>query len=214
MIQFPAASDIDPGLLNTRESLLVRLKDRDDQASWLKFFQTYWKLIYSVALKAGLRTIEAEEVVQETVISVSKSLPHFRYDPKNCSFKTWLQTLTRKRIADQFRKRKPNFQAEAASPNQPAEEFEQIPDPAGAELEIVWDEEWRRHLILTALERIKGRSNLRDHQMFYLHAIKEQSVAQVAAALGVPVARVYLAKHRISRALKKEIKSLQKDGIY
>ncbi len=204
---------MDAGFLKTRASLLVRLKDRDDQESWRQFFQTYWKLIYSVALKAGLLAVEAEEVVQETVISVSKNLPQFRYDPQRCSFKTWLQTLTRKRIADQFRKRKPALYTEAAWPSQESWQVEEIPDPSGSGLEDVWNEEWRRHLILTALERIKARSNLRDHQMFYLHVIKEQSVAQVAAALAVHPARVYLAKHRISNALKKEIKALEQEWI-
>ena len=55
----------------TRASLLVRLKDREDQASWQEFFDTYWRLIYSVATKAGLNDAEAQDVVQETVISVA-----------------------------------------------------------------------------------------------------------------------------------------------
>lgn len=54
----------------TRQSLLSRLKDWDDKASWRDFFNTYWKLIYSVSLKAGLRDEDAQEVVQETMISV------------------------------------------------------------------------------------------------------------------------------------------------
>ena len=41
--------------LQTRWSLIGRLKDMDDQQSWQAFFDAYWKLIYSVALKAGLK---------------------------------------------------------------------------------------------------------------------------------------------------------------
>ena len=52
----------------TRRTLLSRLKNFDDHLSWRNFFDTYWKLIYSVALKSGLRDAEAQEVVQETVI--------------------------------------------------------------------------------------------------------------------------------------------------
>src|SRR2546428_142693 len=54
-----------------------------------RFFDIYWRLIYGVALRAGLTDAEAQDVVQETVISVAKHLPGFRYDPKVCSFKTW-----------------------------------------------------------------------------------------------------------------------------
>src|SRR5436190_24115121 len=69
-----------PDLIPTRQSLLSRLKDWDDQESWQDFFNAYWRLIYQVALKARLNDTEAQEVVQETVISVAKEMPGFRYD--------------------------------------------------------------------------------------------------------------------------------------
>ncbi len=54
----------------TRASLLGRLKNWDDQRSWQEFYDTYRHLIYSVASKAGLSDPEAEDVVQETFLSV------------------------------------------------------------------------------------------------------------------------------------------------
>jgi len=55
-----------------------------------------------VAVKAGLNDAEAQqEVVQETVISVAKQMPGFRYDPTRGTFKGWLLKITRRRIADQ-----------------------------------------------------------------------------------------------------------------
>ena len=68
----------------TRASLLQRLKDCDDQASWQEFYDLYRDLISSFALKAGLTLSEAEEVVQETVIGVARKLPDFSYDPRKC----------------------------------------------------------------------------------------------------------------------------------
>jgi RNA polymerase sigma-70 factor (ECF subfamily) len=61
----------------TRQSLLSRLKDWEDKASWRDFFNTYWKLIYSVGIKAGLTEEEAQDLVQETMISVAKQMPSF-----------------------------------------------------------------------------------------------------------------------------------------
>jgi len=91
-------------LLPTRQSLLSRLKDWEDRDGWKDFFDTYWRLIYSVALKAGLTESEAEEVVQETVVSASKQMPKFQYDEAG-SFKGCLLQITRRRILDQFRER-------------------------------------------------------------------------------------------------------------
>jgi DNA-directed RNA polymerase specialized sigma24 family protein len=80
--------DIPEDLIPTRKSLLGRLKDWDDNASWRDFFNTYWKLIYGFALQRGLTHCEAEEVVQDTVLAVAKSIQGFTYDPAKCAFKT------------------------------------------------------------------------------------------------------------------------------
>src|SRR5439155_7944157 len=84
---------------------LSRLQNWEDNESWRVFFDTYWRLIYSVAIKAGLTETEAQEVVQETVICVAKDIHKFKRDRQLGSFKGWLRNLTRWRIADQLRKR-------------------------------------------------------------------------------------------------------------
>jgi RNA polymerase sigma-70 factor (ECF subfamily) len=133
-----------PELGSTRWSLISRLKNLEDQEGWQDFFDTYWKLIFTVALKAGLTHIEAQDVVQETLISVSKSIQEFTADPKAGSFKSWLLKLTSWRIVDQVRKRNP----ETVERNLPATSTEEtpleerVPDPAGIELEKIWAEEW------------------------------------------------------------------------
>ena len=85
-------------LLPTRWTLIERLKNWDDQESWRQFFDTYWKLIYGVAIKSGLTHPEAQDVVQETVMSVCKNMQKFKADPAYGSFKAWLLNLTRWRI--------------------------------------------------------------------------------------------------------------------
>ena len=96
--------------LQTRSSLLNRLKAGDDSQSWQQFYRTYGGLIRFFAQKAGLTADEAEEVVQETAIGVARRLPEFTYDPKVCRFKTWLLNLARWRIKDQLRKRREGFE--------------------------------------------------------------------------------------------------------
>src|SRR6267142_3978422 len=91
----------------TRATLLARLGNLQDQASWQEFFDIYWRLIYGVARQAGMTDVEAQDVVQETMVSVAKHMPTFKYDPAIGSFKAWLLNLTRWRIADQLRKRGP-----------------------------------------------------------------------------------------------------------
>jgi RNA polymerase sigma-70 factor (ECF subfamily) len=198
-------------LIPTRNSLLDRLKDWGDDASWRDFFNTYWRLVYGVAIKAGLNDQEAQEVVQETVITVARRIPEFKYDPNTCSFKTWLLNLTRWRITDQFRKRRPG-QGDAPAPRDTERTgtIERLPDPAGAEFNAVWDHEWKLHLFDTAAAQVKREVSPEQYQIFDLCVFKQWPVRKIASELGVNVAQVYLAKHRVASMIKKEVKRLEK----
>jgi RNA polymerase sigma factor (sigma-70 family) len=88
----------------TRQSLLGRLSNLDDNESWRKFFDTYWKLIYNVARRSGLDDAVAQDVVQDTIIAVAREMPRFHYDPARGSFKQWLFRITRRRVCDQLRR--------------------------------------------------------------------------------------------------------------
>src|SRR2546423_750293 len=126
----------------TRQSLLSRLKSWEDQESWRDFFNTYWKLIYGAALKSGLNDAEAQDVVQDTVITVAKKMEAFKYDPAVDSFKGWLLYWTRKRIALQYRRRERERGGAGQRPEvtEWTAEVEELPDPAGVNLESIWDE--------------------------------------------------------------------------
>src|ERR1700761_4833643 len=63
--------------IQTRTTLLEKLKDWRDNPSWQEFFDTYWKLIYGFAIRSGLNAVEAQDVVQETMLSVAKHIPTF-----------------------------------------------------------------------------------------------------------------------------------------
>src|ERR1043166_10106159 len=155
------------GLIPTRWSLIKRLRNWDDQESWREFFDTYWRLIYGTAIKAGLCDMEAQDVVQETVISVCRNVHHLETTPEAGSFKNWLLRMTRWRIVDQIRKRNP-----AVPPVCRAEDSadtpttECIPDPAGIPLEKVWEEEWRGNLTSAALGRVERQASARHYQIF------------------------------------------------
>lgn len=207
----------------TRASLLNRLKDQSDQASWQEFFDIYWRLIYGVAMKAGLDDPEAQDVVQETVISVAKNVGEFRYDPKVCSFKTWMLRLTRWRILDRLRRREReaaglgrrihlDHDGNAAASHQAADRtstLDRLPASTGIDLEKLWDEEWRKTTMEAALRAVRNRISPEQYQVFDLYALKGLPVAQVARLVGVSIPRVYLAKHRVAALLKAEVKRME-----
>jgi RNA polymerase sigma factor (sigma-70 family) len=197
--------------LPTRRSLLTRLKNWDDNEGWKRFFDTYWRLIYGAAIKSGLSDAEAQDVVQETVISVAKKMAEFKYDPALGSFKGWLLTLTRWRITDQLRKRAKHECCQPAANDDGAQTdfIAAFPDEQGCRLEAIWDAEWKQNLMKAAVERVKRKVDARQYQLFDLYAVKEWPVADVVKTLGVTEFQVYKAKSRIAALIRQEIETLE-----
>jgi RNA polymerase sigma-70 factor (ECF subfamily) len=199
----------------TRQSLLLRSKQWDDADVWLEFFETYWELIYNVARKAGLNDAEAQEVVQETVIAVARKIGEFKTDPRRGSFKSWLLGQARWRIGDQFRARAREARLFDESPALPSgedtgtEQLHRFADPAGDRLEVVWNDEWEQHVLRTALERVKARVSVKQFQLFDLHVRQGLSVAETARAVGTTLAAVCMAKSRVGRLLRREVKQMK-----
>jgi RNA polymerase sigma-70 factor (ECF subfamily) len=202
--------------LPTRRTLLSRLRNPDNAAEWQEFHDRYRPLLHSLARGKGLTETEAEDVVQETLISVARTMPQFRYQPEHCSFKGWLRHLAEKRIADAFRRRAralpgaPERGTEAGSDTGRTAWLDRIPDPAGNAAEAISEAEWQRGLYEAALARVKARANPKQFKIFHRLVVQNFSARAVAADFGVSLAQVYLARHRIGARLKREVKSLER----
>jgi RNA polymerase sigma-70 factor (ECF subfamily) len=196
-----------PRLLATRRSLVERLKNWEDQQNWQEFFDTYWRLIYGVARQSGLTDAEAQDVVQETVLTVARNIT--KYEREAGSFKAWLLHTTRWRIADQFRKREPiTAKSPTRSDSRGTATIERIPD--GFDLRAAWESEWQQHVFQAALQRVKRKCDGKHYQIFDCLMVKQWPAAKVARSLCVSIAQVYIVKHRLSAQLKKEVSLLEK----
>jgi len=216
----------DEEFIPTRTSLLGRLKNWDDQESWKEFFDTYWKMLYSVARRAGLSESDAQDVVQEAIVAVAKKMPGFQYDPAIGSFKSWLMLIIRRRIIDFFRKRGRDLQA-AGSGSQPLRglahheqgsatgtgTLARVPDPDGDQIQRIYDEEWKHHIFEAAVERVKQLVNYEEFQVFDCYAIKGWPPEQVAQTLNVTMSFVYNAKYRLTKLIREEAQRLEQKMI-
>jgi RNA polymerase sigma factor (sigma-70 family) len=207
----PAVGDSLP----TRASLLGRLRDLGDSESWRDFFETYWRLIYNVARKSGLADPEAQDVVQETVIAVARKMPEFRYDPAKGSFKQWLLLVTRRRIQDSLRRLYRSVPAAAGTPEEIARRTEAIPatEPApDMQIDATWENEWRENLFQLALTRVRLKAQPKSYQVFDYCVLQELPAGQVAKMLGLSSAQVYLARHRMSAAVRRAVRELEAES--
>lgn len=197
-------------LIPTRTTLLERLKNWQDDSSWRDFFDVYWKLIYGVAIKGGLTKEEAQDVVQETMVTVAKQMPNFKYDRKKGSFKSWLLNTTRWRIADQFRKREALAVSHSSSDDTDIRVMttDKVIDPASQDMNVLWDAEWEKNLLDAAISKVRRRLDPQKYQIFDFYVNKEWAPQKIAETFSIPIAQVYLAKHRVTEMIKEEVKKM------
>lgn len=191
----------------TRSSFVERLRDWGDQTIWEGFFRRYGRVVRQVAVRSGLSAEEAEDVVQETALSVARKMPDFIYERSRCSFEGWVRHVARLRIIDQVRRRSPaGVMAGGGSVGM----LEAIPDEAcGEQMDAAWEEAWRSNLLQTALERLQLKVSPEHFQVFHLNVVSGVSGPEVVRTLGVSIAQVYVVRHRLTRLLKQEVARLQ-----
>ena len=143
---------------------------------------------------------------------MAKKIDKLRYDPALGSFKGWLLQITRWRIVDQFRKRGRGQSQRRSSDddNRRTATIERVPDSNVVDLDALWEKEWQENLFAAAITRVKKKVDPKQFQIFDCYVRKEWPAQKVAEQLRVSVGQVYLARHRVSAILKKEVKALEK----
>jgi RNA polymerase sigma factor (sigma-70 family) len=206
----------DDEFIPTRATLIDRLKNWQDQASWQDFFDTYWKLIYGLARKFGLNEEDAQDVVQETLVSVANHMPNFKYDPKLGSFKSWLRTLIRWRISDHLRKRGHTTTVPIHTDSEGGDDsftLKELQDKSTQSMDQFYEQEWQKNVLDAAIAKVKRKLDPQKYQIFDFYVNREWPPEKVAAAFNITVDQVYLAKHRITELIKSEAKRLEEEML-
>lgn len=197
--------------LRTRPTLLARVRDWDDAASWTEFYALYRKLIYGLARRSGLSHADAEDVTQDVFKRVAETIHEFESDPDRGKFRGWLMNLTRWRVANKITRvpheNKNRGSAPADANATSTATIDRLPDPA--HLDSEWELEWQRHLLDAACERISRRVKGKHYQAFDLYVRRRWPVMKVASELGMNVAAVYLIGTRLTKQLKAEVEKLK-----
>lgn len=206
--------DAEPSSLRTRASLLFRIRDWGDQKSWGEFDQLYRRYVFKQALRAGLTTEEAEDLVQDVFKRVAETIHQFEARSDRGSFRRWLVTLVRWRITDKFRERnRPGWQTRTSTlDDEETSTIDRIPDiNAQNEVDATEEEEWQKHILDAAFERISRKAKAKQFQVFELYARQGWSVLKISQELGINIASVYVINHRLTKQLKAEVSALKSE---
>jgi RNA polymerase sigma-70 factor (ECF subfamily) len=191
---------------DTSLTLMLRLqKSSGDPRAWDEFVERYRPMIRAWCLKWRLQESDADDVVQEVLIKLLAAIRKFQYDPGR-SFRAWLKTVTQHALSDFVATRRRN-------PGQLASPIDLIADSddARTDLEQQIENAYEAELLELAMSRVKKRVKPATWEAFRLTVIDGQSGANAAAKLEIPVAHVFVAKHRVQKMLQDDVRILKKE---
>ncbi len=179
---------------STHATLLHRLSAGQDPAAWREFCDRYSELIQAFARRRGLQSADCDDVVQETLLALSKSMPQFRYEPAKGKFRSYLKTVVLHIIFRRSRQKAGEV---------PLEEVEAVANRAAADqdTDAQWETEWRQYHLRVAMLTIEAEFNQKDRAAFDAYAVAGRDVRETADALDMSADQVYQAKSRILKRL-------------
>lgn len=184
--------------LNTRQTLLFKIKNQYDDAAWNDFVQFYRPYIYRVIQNLNVNSSDREDIIQEVMLTSWKKLPEFDYDTTKGRFRSWLCTVARRTVFTFNDKKSKSGHFEDAVKN------EELSSGITPEIEELSTREWEKHIADMAWENVSKKF---DDQV--LNAFKRLASGEkgevVAADLGLSQNSVYVYKKRVMASLQKEI---------
>ena len=135
-------------LPTTRPSLLVRIRDLQDQHAWSQFVEVYGPVVYGFARKRGLQEADASDLTQEVMRAVAAVASRLDYDPRKGSFRGWLYTVARNKLHDFLVTRGRQCQGSGDTGVQAV-----LEEQAARQEESLWEEEYQQQLLRWAAPR-------------------------------------------------------------
>ncbi len=192
----------------TRPSLLIRLRDHQDHQAWAQFVEVYAPLIYGYLQRRGLQDADAADLTQTCLRQVATHVGSLEHDPRRGTFRGWLFTIVRNRLRNFFAQPRRLHQGSGDSQVQRLLENQAAPEPDEAG---EWDREYQCGLFAWAAEQIKPQVQETTWQAFWQTSVEGKPGKEVAKALGISVAAVYLAKSRVVARFQALIHEVQED---
>lgn len=183
----------------TSVSLLKVLGEDSLSPRWTEFARKYASTIDGFLFKY-FPTVDAEEVVNETLVALVENLPMYAYDPDTKGhFRNYLIGIVRFKAIEQMKRRKRDADLKEA---------------VQADAELNWEYEreaysvdlrdWRREAYEAALAQFMANPDLsvRDKEIFRRTALCGESPEDVAAIFGIKRNNVDQIKARMVAKLK------------
>lgn len=190
----------------TRASLLLRLPNASDLVAWDEFVNLYSPCVVRVVTRAGLQQADAENVLQEVLLRVAKSIELWLNRTERGGFRPWLLRIAKNETVNLLTRK-------ATRP------FEFAGNSVGANLELLVDDhgdlatsidlEYEKEVFLWAAEQVRESVSPHTWQAFWLSHVDGLSIEEVSNRLNLQIANVYFARSRVMKRLKQIVQEFE-----
>lgn len=206
----------------TSTTLLRDLANDSQHARWAEFVTRYCPMMEAF-MRERFPSLDADDVIQETLIAVCTALPSYRYVPEEKGyFHNYLTGILRNKALRQLHKE----QRQAEIADEMRRSRGDVPQcmanggrarsPSVSQGVIQGDDEqsWRVTLVEIALQQLMSDESIqsRTRQVFLRVVVNGEKPEAVAAAFGITCNGVYLIKNRMMPRLQKIVAALEKAG--
>ena len=193
-----------PQFPETNHSLVARVKNLGDGASWVEFMGIYQPVVYQMAKRRGLQDADAHDVMQQVFVSVAGAIERWDSSEGLPPFRAWLTTITKNAISKTLGRRPRDRATGSTSVMEQLNAVADIGESSDEEFAV----ETRRQMFRWAAQRVRIEFTQATWDMFWRTSVLGESVSEVATATGRTTGAVYIARHRVVARLKEEIADL------
>lgn len=190
---------------DTSLSLLDRVCRSPESESWTRLVDLYAPLIKTWLRKYEVQESDAEDLVQEVLLAVSKDLATFEHQGQPGAFRGWLRGILVNRLRNFWRAR--DRRREARGDSQIDQRLAELANPT-SELSRLWDAEHDRHVLRQLLDLVEPHFAPNTWMAFDRVALKGERPREVATEMQISLNAVVTAKSRVLRRLRQEAEGL------
>jgi RNA polymerase sigma-70 factor (ECF subfamily) len=193
----------------TRQSLVLRLRNPDDEAAWAEFLAIYEPVVYRLARRKGLQDADARDLCQEVFRAVAGAIERWDPDPAKGRFRAWLFRIARNLLVNFFadQRRHPPGTGRTS-----VQDLLMARPANDAQSEVDFAAEFKRQAFRWAADQVKHEFTDSTWQAFWKTGVENRPVEVVARELGLSAGAVYIARSRVLARLRQRVEELSQDS--
>ena len=189
----------------TSLSLLDRLRHSPENEGWNRLAELYAPLLRAWLRRYDVQDSDANDLVQEVLLAVSKDLGKFEHRGQPGAFRGWLKAILINRLRKFWRARDRRPQARGDSDIDAR--LAQLDDPA-SEMSLIWNHEHDQYVFRQLLALAEPHFAPNTWKAFCRVALEGAKPDVVAEELGISRNAVIIAKCRVLSRLRQESEGL------